>query len=126
MKKITLFICLLISLTTFAQNQRWKSMSDFHSVISHTFHPAEENNLQPVKDSAELLVKKAKLWQSSTIPAGFDVAKLKPVLKQLVRDCEAVQAGVRKEKTDAELKALITKAHDTYHKIVEECNDQLW
>jgi hypothetical protein len=39
----------------------------------------------------------------------------------LVTSCEAIEAGVKAKKTDKELTALITKAHDDFHEIKEKC-----
>ena len=53
MKKLFLFVIVAVfSITSYAQQTEWKQMEAFHSVMSKTFHPAEEGNLKPTKDNA--------------------------------------------------------------------------
>lgn len=103
------------------QKENWKEMDDFHAVMSKTFHPAEESNLQPVKDNATELVTKAKTWQKSAVPDGYNAEAAKPILKKLVKQCTAIQTAVKKKKNDDELKKMITDAHDIFHEIMEKC-----
>jgi len=112
--------------TASAQNKKatWQEMHDFHSVMSVTFHPAEENNLKPTRDSATVLLARAKAWKKSAVPEGYNEAITKPILKRLVTECEAIREAVKENKSDSELKALITKTHDTFHEIMEKCRDE--
>ena len=122
MKSLVLFLA-LITVTAFSYSQTadWKEMKDFHAVMSKTFHPAEDKNLQPTKNNAEQLLTIAKAWQKSTAPAGYSGKVAKPLLKQLVKECKEVKKAVAANKTDTELKVLITKAHDTFHELTEKC-----
>jgi hypothetical protein len=122
MKSLFIFIALITATSiSYSQTPEWKEMKDFHAVMSKTFHPAEENNLQPTKDNAAELLTIAKAWQSSTAPAGYNATIAKPLLKQLVKDCKEVKKAVAANKTDAGLKLLITKAHETFHELTEKC-----
>jgi hypothetical protein len=125
MKTIALVVLAgLFSTLSFAQKTEWKQMSDFHKIISKTFHSAEEGNLKPTKDSAQVLVAKAKVWQKFNVPAGYNAKVTEPILKRLVADCEALEKAVKAGKPDAELKKLISKVHDTFHEIMEKCMDE--
>lgn len=127
MKKLLIAVAaFFFAVTVNAQETKkanWKEMHDFHGVMSKTFHPAEENNLQPVKDHAGDLVMKAKAWQLSKAPEGYNGKITAPILKTLVAQCEAIQAAVKAKKADKDLKEMITKAHDTFHEIMEKCRD---
>lgn len=120
---ILLLASMIMMLFAFAQKNSWKEMDDFHAVMSKTFHPAEEKNLAPLKEKATALVMAAKLWQSSPIPQGYKAKETKSTLKKLVKNCKTVEKAVNKGETDAELIEKITKAHDTFHTIVEKCRD---
>lgn len=122
-KAIVLAMSVIAFLTLPAQQKKWKEMSDFHGVMSATFHPSEDNNLQPLKDSASVLVSRAKAWQHSTVPEGFNEGATAPVLKKLVEKCEAIRKAVSKNKPDGELKKMITEAHETFHEIMEKCRE---
>ncbi len=125
MKKMLLIALVsTIGLGLQAQKKSWKEMDDFHTVMGATFHPAEENNLQPLKEKAEDLILKAKDWQQSTVPDGFNGDVTKPILKKLVKQCKIIQRSVSKNKPDAVLKNQITAAHDIFHEIMEKCRDE--
>lgn len=125
MKKIILFAssCILMA-TAYSQKNKWKEMEDFHTVMSVTFHPSEEDNLKPLKDSAAVLHHKAKQWKKSDVPNGYDAELTKPVLKRLVAECAAIETAVKIKKPDSELKEMIAKAHDTFHEIMEKCRKE--
>ncbi len=125
MKQLFLLAMLSVALlNTSAQKSNWKEMQDFHSVMSITFHSSEDNNLKPTKDSSNTLLKKAIAWQNSKVPAGYKAQVAKPILKKLVSECEEITNAVKHLKSDAELKILITKLHDTFHEITEKCTDE--
>ena len=102
----------------------WKEQAQFHGVMSRSFHPTEEGNFAPLKQKADSLVMIAKLWDASPIPVGYKAKETKETLNKLVTRCTAVQSAVKEKKPDTELKKLITEAHETFHKIVEECTDK--
>ncbi len=54
----------------------------------------------------------------------FKPKETKAALKDLVIDVAAVQKAVIAHRTDAELLTLITKAHDTFHRITGECRQR--
>ncbi len=126
MKKVqNLFLMLIfssITLTVHAQEEAsWKAMEDFHAVMSTTFHPADEGNLQPLKDKAGDLLNKATAWQKSTVPGGYNGALTRPILKRLVKQCRKINEAVKSNTSDAELKIMITDAHEIFHEIKEKC-----
>jgi hypothetical protein len=126
MKKIALFVFVLACLNVNAQKQQWTALHEFRAAISQTYEPAAKNEFQPAKDSAASLVAKAKEWQASAIPPSYDAKALKSLLKKLVKDSEALQNGVKKNKADADIKTLISQLHETFQQIMIKCNDQLW
>ncbi|MBR2648674.1 MAG: hypothetical protein IKD55_07525 [Sediminibacterium sp.] len=122
MKKLCVMVAaLFLNIASFSQQTDWKEMHAFHSVMSKTFHPAEGGNLKPVKENAIELVTKAKSWQLSKAPVGYNEKVTSPILKQLVEKCNAIDAAVKAKKSDKELTKLITEAHDIFHEIMEKC-----
>lgn len=125
MKSLQLSIALIITVVAvqfaFAGDIEWKELDAFHTVMSETFHPAEEGNLQPVRDNAAELLTKAKEWQMAPVPEGYDKELTAKTLKTLVAKCKGLKSAVKAKKNDKELTKLITEAHDVFHKIVEEC-----
>lgn len=122
MKKIWIMSLLIIAgLSLRAQKANWKEMHDFHDIMGATFHPAEENNLQPLRDSVAVLLMKAKAWKKSTVPEGYNGSITQPILEKLVKECKSIKEAVAANKPDAELKTMITQAHGTFHEIMEKC-----
>ncbi len=121
----SLLVAVLFTLIYSAGNAqtkaRWKEMDEFHTVMSTTFHPAEENNLQPLKEKAGDLVAKSTAWKAAPVPEGYIPEATKDVLKRLVKECKDIQKAVKKGKPDAELKEMITEAHEVFHEIMEKC-----
>lgn len=125
MKKISVVVCLLFcTLLVQAQKNEWREMHNFHAVMSKTFHPAEEGKLQPLKDSATELFAKAKEWQQSTVPQGYNAKVTAPILKQLVTKCTELQKAVAAKKDNKTLTKLITEAHEIFHEIMEKCRKE--
>ncbi len=113
-------LCLLTTLLLCAQKKEWKQMEDFHSVMSKSYHPVEEDNFQPVKDNVDALIQKAQAWQASAIPSGYNKKLVKQKLDKLVNDCKAVKEAIAQKKNNGDLKKLITVAHKTFHEIMEK------
>lgn len=107
--------------TAFAKKGEWKELQAFHSIMSKTFHPSEDGNLQPVRDNAAELLAKAKAWQASAIPAGYRKEETKKVLANLTAQCNEINNAVKAKKSDEDLKKLIGEAHETFHQVVEKC-----
>ena len=120
-----MFIFFVMTLTVFSQQREsWKEMEEFHLVMSTTFHPAEDDNLNPVKEKSADLLFQAMAWQRSRVPLGYDALKTTAILKRLVEQCFTLNDGVKKQKSDAELKLLITGAHEIFHEIMEKCHKE--
>jgi hypothetical protein len=119
-----LFFMIAFSLATssvFSQEAKWTEMENFHSIMSVTFHPAEENNLKPLKEKAAELLAKAKAWHKSTAPEGYIGKVTKPILKKLVKQCKLINESVNQNMSDEALKTMITRAHEIFHEIKEKC-----
>lgn len=109
---------------SFGQTEKnvWPEMKTFHELMSASFHPVEENNFTPLRTNADNLFKAARTWQKSAIPQDkFKPKETKAALSKLVIDCAAVQKAVIANRSNEDLRILITKAHDTFHTIVGEC-----
>jgi len=124
-KKIKLLVIALLATVSiaFAQSKKptWAEMKTFHSLMSLTFHSAEDGNFAPLKAKADSLLIVAKLWQTSPVPADFKPAETKAALEKLVYRSMAIKKAVRAGISDEKLLSLITQAHDIFHTIVGEC-----
>jgi hypothetical protein len=116
---LLMMLFIFFSGIAFSQQPAWKEMEDFHAVMSVTFHPAEDDNLQPVKEKSAELLQKAMLWQKAEVAPGYNEKMTKDVLKRLVQQYKKLKEAVGKKKPDAELKKMITEAHEIFHEIKE-------
>ncbi len=128
MKNLTaLFVlALLIFVSSIASSQtkvEWKEREDFHQVMGQTFHPVEDGNYTPIRERSGEMMEKAVAWQNSTIPAEFaSVTGLKENLAKLVAGSEALNAKIKANCTNEEIKTDLTALHDVFHDIVGSCN----
>jgi len=123
-KALFIMIALFVATSTiYSQQAKWQQMEDFHAVMSVTFHPAEDDNLQPLKEKSGDLLKTATAWQKGAVPQGYNAAVTKPILKRLVKQCNIINKAVTAGKSDVELKKLITEGHDIFHEIKEKCSN---
>ena len=120
-KTIFILFSLMITSTLFAQKEAkisWKELNDFHDLVSPVFHTAEKGNYSSAKDSSNLLFDRALKLNAAPIPAGLASAIYKPLTERLVLETKNIDEAVKTKKTDAELKPLLRKAHNTFHEIL--------
>ena len=127
MQKTIFILFLFVSLTTqkiTAQSafDKWEALKSFHSVMSQTYHPMEEGNLEPVKSRSGDLVKSADQLAKSAIPAEFNTESMKASVKKLKKGSRSLHKLVKSKKsTDEEVKKSLENLHDTFHEIVGLC-----
>ncbi len=125
MKKcIVAILFFIVATVSFSQEKLtgWKELDNFHAIVAPVFHTAEKGNFHAAKDSAALVLQRAKQWQSAAIPAGLDAAIYKPLIDRLVTETSAINDAVKANKPDEELKLLLRKAHNTFHEILGKYN----
>lgn len=129
MKKITLLVCFLVATTiSNAQNKSkfdtWPTLKEFHKVMSQTFHPSEEGNLQPIKERSGEMVTKATALAKSTIPAEFNKKEVISAIKRLAKGSKKLDKLVDDKKSDKEITEALIKLHDVFHEIVGLCTSE--
>jgi hypothetical protein len=124
MKIKLLVVALLATISTAgAQTSKpsWPQMKTFHSFMAASFHPAEEGNFEPLRAKADSLFITAQLWQASPVPSNYKPDETKAALVKLVTQCGEINKSVKANVPNADLKKMITDAHDTFHYITGEC-----
>lgn len=102
----------------------WQALKDFHGVMSQTFHPSEEGNLQPIKTRIGEMIAKAKALQSSSIPAEFNKSGVKESIANLVKGSQNLEKQIKKKASDAEITKSLSRIHDTFHTIIGLCTTE--
>jgi superoxide dismutase len=104
------------------QKDSWEELKEFHSIMSQTFHPAEENNLEPIKSRAGEMTKKALELKNSEIPEAYNNPKMKKAIEDLFKGTLELNMLISKKSKDEEIKDKLTKLHDTFHIIQGLCS----
>jgi hypothetical protein len=123
MKKIACLLVAAFVLTAAVQAQEkmsWKEMSDFHTVMSETFHPSEEGKLGPIKSRSQEMVDKAVAWQKSTVPEGYDKKTVKKSLKKLVAGSKELNKLIKENASDNVITEKLSGLHDIFHQVMEK------
>ncbi|MBK7476468.1 MAG: superoxide dismutase [Haliscomenobacter sp.] len=102
----------------------WPMLGAFHKVMSETFHPMEEGDLQPIKTRSGEMAQRAGEVASSPIPAPFNTPDIAATVKRLKKDSKALDKLVKKQGTDEQIKSSLTALHDVFHSIVGLCRDE--
>ncbi|MBP9077109.1 MAG: hypothetical protein KBG02_09635 [Haliscomenobacter sp.] len=96
-----------------------KNLDGFHSVMSSTFHPAEEGNLAPLKANAATMADKATAWAKAELPSGMKGKGVEAILKNLADGSKNLADMVKSNASDQALTDAITKLHDVFHSVME-------
>lgn len=105
------------------EKDNWMELKEFHKVMAQTFHPAETDNLEPLKKRSAELMAKSSLLVASVSPKSLDKPAIKIALKQLEKQCIEINKLNNKKASNAILKKKITAAHDTFHIVQGLCHD---
>ena len=133
MKKIaSLLMLVLIGSLGFAQDAQkkpspfdsWPELKTFHGVMSSTFHPSEEGNLEPIKTRATEMREKAAALADSKIPADLDNEKVRAAVNKLKDNTVVMEKMVKDKKSDKEITEYLVVLHDTFHEIVGLCRHE--
>ena len=126
MKKIACLLLAVLVLVTAvnAQSKKWKEMDEFHTIMSETYHPAEEGKLEPIKSRSQEMVDKAMAWVRSTAPEGYDKRSVNISLKELLRGAKELNGLVKANASDKEITDKLSKLHDVFHTIMEKCEKE--
>lgn len=100
----------------------WKELSAFHTVMSQTFHPAEEGDFKPIRERSGEMVETAKSWKASAIPAEYkDVKGIEESLTALVDGSTKLDSKIGAGAKDKEILNELSALHDVFHTIVGLC-----
>ena len=107
--------------TTF---EKWPAIKTFHGVMSQTFHPAEEGDLNPIKTRSEEMVQKADALSKEAIPAEFKTPAILASIKKLQEGAKCLDKLVKAKGSDEATLKSLTALHDVFHEIVGLCSEE--
>lgn len=100
-----------------------EAMDSYHDVMAATFHPAEENNLAPLKERYKELADQSISWGEIAIPEKHQGKELENRLEELKSQSIALSEMVEGGSSDEDLKEAIIALHDVFHGIMGACKD---
>lgn len=127
LKTLFIFAIFFVANSISAQStfEKWPAIKDFHEVISQTFHPSEEGNLEPIKTRSEELAQKAELVVKSETPKEFKTAAIKAAAIQLQAKTKTLHELIASKKADdATITKSLIEIHDVFHDIVGLCSKE--
>jgi Skp family chaperone for outer membrane proteins len=126
MKSLAIVLFLFAVNTISAQStfDKWPAIKEFHEVMSQTFHPSEEGNLEPIKTRSEELMNKAAVLLKSDIPAEFKTAAVLASAEKLQLKSKSLHKLVQSKGSDADIKKSLAELHDVFHEIVGLCAEK--
>jgi len=102
----------------------WEDAKEaYHHAMSSTFHPAEEGDLAPLRETYKDLATSAKAWKGVDVPEKLSKDEIKPLLKKLYKESKKIGALIEGGTPDEELKEAIYALHDVFHELVGKCNE---
>lgn len=124
MKKLLLIIVIFFgSQTINAQNIiKWGPLSEYHQLLSKTFHPTEEGNFGPIKEFSKELNSKAEALDVATIPQEYKNQKTENTLTLLKKQTKLVNDLVQNKAPNTEIMRAFQDLHDIFHRIVMLCD----
>jgi hypothetical protein len=107
--------------TTF---EKWPAIKTFHGVMSQTFHPAEEGDLNPIKTRSEEMVQKADALSKEAMPVEFKTPAILASIKKLQAGAKGLDKLVKAKGSDEATLKSLTALHDVFHEIVGLCSEE--
>lgn len=121
---LVLFVMTITGVKAQSTFDKWPAIKEFHGVMSQTFHPAEEGNLEPIKTRSEELMNKAAALLKSDIPAEFKTPAVLASAEKLQIKSKALHKLVQAKGADADILKSLTELHDVFHEIVGLCSEK--
>lgn len=126
-KMIMAVLFVLASVTAYSQDNNksvfdtWPELKAFHGVMSQTFHPSEEGNLEPIRTRIDEFKTRAEALADSKIPDNLNNEKVKTAVADLKSGAAALKKQIDARANDETVKKAIADLHDVFHKIVGLC-----
>lgn len=123
-KALVLFLgfVVLLAASKLTAGEKWAELEAFHKIMSTTFHPAEENNFEPIKTRIGEMVVAAANLTANPVPAEFNKPEILDAAKKLQDGTKALEEKIKNNATNEEIFKDLTGLHDTFHTIVGLCN----
>ena len=126
MKALRLAIVLLVTTFAFQMNAqsastKWSQLHEYHELLSKTFHPAENGNLNAIKNAHDYLVQRSEALDINTMPSELKSETLVAQVGILKKMTKKLSELITNKAPDVEIMRTFQNVHDVFHKIEKEC-----
>ncbi|WP_297509411.1 hypothetical protein [Flavobacterium sp.] len=126
MKALRLAILLLVTTFAFQMNAqsastKWSQLHEYHELLSKTFHPAENGNLNAIKNAHDYLVQRSEALDINTMPSELKSETLVAQVGILKKMTKKLSELITNKAPDVEIMRTFQNVHDVFHKIEKEC-----
>lgn len=121
---VSFFFFVASTLSAQSTFEKWPAIKTFHGVMSETFHPAEEGDLNPIKKRSSEMVQKADALSKEAIPAEFKTKAILGSIKKLQIGSKKLDQLVKAKGSDEATLKSLTALHDVFHEIVGLCSEE--
>jgi hypothetical protein len=126
MKALRLAILLLVTTFAFQMNAqsastKWSQLHEYHELLSKTFHPAENGNLNAIKNAHDYLVQRSEALDITTMPSELKSETLVAQVGILKKMTKKLSELITNKAPDVEIMRTFQNVHDVFHKIEKEC-----
>ncbi len=125
-KSLLLLAVIFVTSNLSAQtiSEKWPAIKSFHGVMSQTFHPSEEGNLEPIKKRSMEMVEKAEALLKSDIPAEYKTTAILASAERLQIGAKGLHKMIVAKASDADITKKLAGLHDTFHEIMGLCSSE--
>lgn len=99
----------------------WTEFDALHTLVMSVWMAADKGDLKPGREKSAEISKAADAWLASKGPASCDNAAARKAMPAAVAGLKTIEALAKRKGGDAELKAAITKAHDSFRPVAQPC-----
>jgi hypothetical protein len=126
MKALRLAIVLLVTTFAFQMNAqsastKWSQLHEYHELLSKTFHPAENGNLNAIKNAHDYLVQRSEALDVTMMPSELKSETLIAQVGVLKKMTKKLSELITNKAPDVEIMRTFQNVHDIFHKIEKEC-----
>lgn len=126
MKALRLALVLLVTTFAFQMNAqsaatKWSQLNEYHELLSKTFHPAENGNLNAIKNAHDYLVQRSEALDVTMMPSELKSETLIAQVGVLKKMTKKLSELITNKAPDVEIMRTFQNVHDIFHKIEKEC-----
>ncbi len=104
-----------------AQMSPWAELNAFHMLLAQSYHPAQKDSLQPLRQNASAMARAASDWAASTPPEACRSDEMTKGVAAIAASSKELDAKVTSGGSDADLKTALAAVHTQFEAVGMKC-----